>query len=471
LKNGLISENGDLIYYKDDKPYHAGVISVDGAIYYISSGGRAVKGMHIVHTEMTNGILKRGTYTFGDDYKLVKGSYIAPKKNKRRPKKSSSNPRKMDYKIRIKKFLQNKKNRAAIIVLAVFLVFLTILPFLGHNTASQPEAETPAQQLSPIVSPPTFTEDVLLCSKAAKLEYDGQIALSDAVESGFPYYPLFFYYYLNNTSGTLFLGEMEDLSDAREYPLAEEENYIIIDNLKVDTTYYYEIHAANAVYPGTFRTAPSTRFLYIPGLANVRDIGGGRNLDGKKVRQGLLIRGVELDGLVNAKYYIPEDKLADVQETFGFRYDFDLRSSSIYNGAYTSRLGVEHKFYDAPMYGGIFTETYYKNLRNIFTDLADPNKYPMYLHCTWGQDRTGTIVFLLQGILNMSERDMIREFQLTGYVARDIATSNNMGSIISGMRPYAGDTLQEKIVSFLITEIGVTEEQIESIRSIFLESE
>ena len=156
---------------------------------------------------------------------------------------------------------------------------------------------------------------MLLCSKAAKLEYDGQIALSDAVESGFPYYPLFFYYYLNNTSGTLFLGEMEDLSDAREYPLAEEENYIIIDNLKVDTTYYYEIHAANAVYPGTFRTAPSTRFLYIPGLANVRDIGGGRNLDGKKVRQGLLIRGVELDGLVNAKYYIPEDKLAGVQET------------------------------------------------------------------------------------------------------------------------------------------------------------
>lgn len=462
MKEGLYFENDALIYYRNGAPYHAGVIKVDGAIYYISSNGRAVKGEHIVHQSMANNILKRGTYTFGDDYKLVAGSYIAPKRVKKRKHKKKSSRR----------FHLTRKHALLISTCAVLVVvFCAVLPWVEtilHPSTTPSTNATESTASDPTISLPSFEEDVLLCSSSAKSEFDGQLALKTAVQTGDPYRPFQFEYQLEGTSGLLLVSEDPSLGDAKTYELTEDGSYVLIDNLKTDTTYYYKVIIDGQETPGSFHTAPSTRFVSIPGLSNTRDIGGCVNQDGKTVKQGLLIRGVELDGLVNASYFIPAEDLETVQETFGFVYDMDLRSGSIYSGDYVSRLGIRHKFYNAPMYGGIFSEESRESLRQIFSDLADPQNYPMYLHCTWGTDRTGTVIFLLQGVLNLSEADMVREYELTGYTFSDITGSGNLNPVLYGLEPYEGDTLSEKIVTFLTEEIGVTESQIESIRTIFL---
>ena len=365
------------------------------------------------------------------------------------------------------------RNRLSSLILAGVLLAASIFLVACDKTDTAPApdvAVNPTVQVDEGVALPQFDTEVLLCSQQAKQVFDHQIKITDAVVTGAPYRPFVFEYRLEQNSGTLLLSEERTLTNAREFYLDKERTSVSIDNLKTGTTYYYQVTVAGKAYSGSFRTASSNRFISVPGAQNLRDIGGYKTLDGKTVKQGLLIRGCELDGIKNADYLVSAQNIAAMQATFGFVYDLDLRSPEIVEGAYQSMLGAEvgHKFYDAPTYAQIFRAEYLDSVHEIFTDLANPNNYPMYLHCTWGRDRTGTIVLLLHGLLNVSEEDALQEYRLTGFVTPSVASNNKMDALFLLLNAYEGDTFQEKVIQYLTTTVGVTPQEIASIQSIFL---
>ena len=373
-----------------------------------------------------------------------------------------------DKPIKIRNGLQKPIMRSILIAL---MALATVCVMCACNEKADDSVINPTVTVGEGVALPQFETEVLLCSDEAKQVFDRELKVENAVATGAPYRPFVFEYRLEAASGILRLSEDGSFADAQEYNLDRDNTSVMIDNLKTGTTYHYQVEVAGAQYSGTFRTAASNRFISVPGVENLRDIGGYKTLDGKTIKQGLLIRGCELDGIKNEEYFVTDEDIEAVQETFGFVYDLDLRSPEIFEGDYQSRLGsdVGHRFYDAPTYAQIFRPEYLNSVREIFADLADPSKYPMYLHCTWGRDRTGTVVLLLQGLLNVSQEDLLQEYRLTGYVTPSVATNNKMDALFLQLDAYEGATLQEKIINYLTTTVGVTPEEIASIQSIFLE--
>ena len=478
MKNGLLIENGVPTYYENDVPVHKGIVRKGEDIYYIGKGGKAITGEKFVHTSMTNDIVKHGTYTFGRDYKMKKGSY--------RPagKKHSLHSR-------IKRFFkpsshrsskQNEKHRTAMIVTPIVLILLLagMITFIAISENSPVKtdpgasAETRSDEML-YVKIPEIEDEVWLVTDEAKTYYTGGAEITTLLRSN-PYRAFRFNYSIvcldnenqDQLRATLFLSENASMENAAAYEADPWAEYLSVDNLKVDTVYYYrfEVSLADETHTldGSFKTAATHRFLYLPDVKNIRDVGGRKTMDGKAIKQNMIIRGSEIDGLGGNSYYLLDNYIDYARELFGFKSDLDLRHKSVGYTNYASRLGddVYHSYFNSPGYAGVLSEDNQEAVRAIFSFLADSANYPIYLHCTYGVDRTGTIVYLLDALLGLSEDEMITEYQLS------YTEAENLEPLRNALDSYEGETINEKVENFLVESIGVTPEEIASIRSIML---
>lgn len=274
-------------------------------------------------------------------------------------------------------------------------------------------------------------------------------------------------------SAELLVSENNDFKSSIVYALENGETSVDVYNLKTGTQYYYKFvlsvsNGTKTSVEGSFKTADTPRFLNVDGACNMRDVGGWKTVDGKTVRQGLLYRSAELDGVIDSKYRITSEGVNTILSVLGVKTEMDLRvKSDNPNGINMLGASVKHNYYGAAMYSDTFTENGKNAIKNIFADLADKNNYPVIMHCSHGMDRTGTVCYLLEAVLGVSEDDLLREYQLSTLYHGSLWGLGQMNEFIGRLKAFDGATINEKAESFLLSA-GVTEEELANIKEIFL---
>ncbi|MBQ4088314.1 MAG: tyrosine-protein phosphatase [Clostridia bacterium] len=238
-------------------------------------------------------------------------------------------------------------------------------------------------------------------------------------------------------------------------------------NLMLGTAYYWRVNGSEARVFHTEDAAP--RWLKVDGMSNVRDMGAWKTMDGRRVKQGLIYRGSEMD----THHSITEQGKWVMQNEMGIRTDLDLRGEAV-GKLSESPAGSDINYMLMPCvaYESFLAEEQKPMCKALFDVLADERNYPIYFHCWGGADRTGTLAFMLESVLGLSDDDMIRDYELTSLsVWGERSRSGDwFASLVKGLEAYgdAGDSLREKALNFL-RSCGIDDAVFEKLRINLLE--
>lgn len=280
---------------------------------------------------------------------------------------------------------------------------------------------------------------------------------------------------LNGYTGSTTLKVWED-DWSREYSISAGTSKQELLNLVPNTKYCYTVTGSDAttVAEGAFKTTGSIHQVYFSHkVRNARDLGGWKTLDGKTVAYRKLYRG----GVVK----IDEEGKKEWRAA-GIKAELDLREAG---SASKSPVGSDIDFICPGFphgYKGMMTN-YASGVKDCFAFIAEclRNNKPVFIHCSAGRDRTGTIALLTLGLLGVSEGDCGKDYELTYFSPADWSMSGEGSSQfydhtrnVSTFRgaceyiwSFKGKTFAENVEKYLLS-IGVRQQDINDIRSAML---
>ena len=330
---------------------------------------------------------------------------------------------------------------------------------------------------------------------------------------------------------TISLSTNEDFTNAKEMKVSSLFSEQEIDNLIPNSTYYWKVKGTktnDTSEVSSFKTlGTSVRFIKASGAANIRDLGGWEVNGGGHIQYGKLYRG----GLLNNSNNfggLDESGIKTFNNDLGIKTEIDLRTTGMDDGGQSecffdssknyvqAQLGQYNRVFDPDSYaksngydsysvfvdnnsGGNYNTAAansgisVKSLKTIFEVLSKEENYPVYFHCNAGADRTGTLSYLLEGLVGVSYEDTIRDFELTSFskfgqryrsalsedgqsfddsgVFMDKANENyiGFGKFHEDMLKYYGGEdkdLSFAISSYLTKYVGISSSTIDAVKSI-----
>ena len=253
------------------------------------------------------------------------------------------------------------------------------------------------------------------------------------------------------------------------------------DNFRIGTAYRWGLDVKGK---GSARSRFVTedippRLVRVPGVPNLRDLGGWKTADGRRVRQGLLYRSANLcENAGECKERPPRTRMtlttrAYMTGVLGIRTELDLRSPKECEGLVESPLGpsVRRVEISSGAYGSMTQacakEACLKSLRLIL----DGRNLPLLFHCSGGRDRTGTLAFIINGLLGVSEEDLARDWDATALWDNEhgwFNRNNSYAALLGVMKKFPGKTINERIEAY-VKSIGFTDEEIARLRTLLLQ--
>ena len=246
------------------------------------------------------------------------------------------------------------------------------------------------------------------------------------------------------------------------YDKADEDSTHTLSGLEPQKLYYYKVIATfngrtDTLISSAFKTTGSVKMINLKKVYNVRDFGGWTGMNGHKVQYGKLFRGSRLKGNTSegGKVISTED-VKDLLR-LGISAELDLRSNDETNST-TSALNREYSYSriaDAINAQGIYVtcnDAYIKALNTIIGWMKD-NSEIVYINSTYGAERTGTLAFLINGLLGVDEESLCKDYELSSFSGDKNAplckrNTGDFPAMVAAIKGLNGNTLQEKIYRY-----------------------